>query len=168
VVALAALIGLAAVLLIRTERFLREAEFETRRGVAAVLEQTQERTSLGGSRFAPSVLRSPTQAPIAVVTVLYRPTLLEAHNTQTLLAALETTFLLALTAIRWRWILSAAGSIRRQAYVAFSAIYTGLFIVVFSAFANFGLLARERVQMLPLFLVLLCVPPRRGEDVDER
>jgi hypothetical protein len=169
-VALAALVGLAALLVIRTERFLREAQFETRRGVAAFLEQTSERTSLGGSRFAPSVLDSPARAPVAIVSVLYRPTLLEAHNAQTFLAALETTFLLGLTAFRWRWILSAARSIRRQPYVAFAGFYTALFIVAFSAFANFGLLARERVQMLPLFLVLLCVPPlhRQEEDVGGR
>jgi hypothetical protein len=156
---LAALIGLAVFLLIRTERFLREAELQPRRGVASVLQETSERTSLGGSRFAPSLLDSPTRAPSAVFTVLYRPTILEAHNAQTFLAALETTFLLALTLFRWKWILSAVRSIRRHAYVAFAGVYTALFIVAFSAFANFGLLARERVQMLPLFLVFLSVPP---------
>ena len=34
-----------------------------------------------------------------------------------------------------------------------------LFIVAFSSFANFGLLARERVQLYPLFLVLFSIPP---------
>jgi hypothetical protein len=51
---------------------------------------------------------------------------------------------------------------RRQPYVMFGAVYVGLSIIAFSAFANFGLLDRERVQILPLYLVLLSVPPRRA------
>jgi hypothetical protein len=42
--------------------------------------------------------------------------------------------------------------------VVFSVIYVLLFIIAFSSFANFGLLARERVQLYPLFLVLLAIP----------
>ena len=49
---------------------------------------------------------------------------------------------------------------RRQPFVMFCAVYVGGAIVAFSAFANFGLLDRERVQILPLYLVLLCVPSR--------
>jgi hypothetical protein len=164
---LVAVVGLAGILLARTDRFLRQVELDPGRGIVAVLRGTSELTALDRSRFTPSVLDSPARAPQAVITVLYRPTLLEAHNAQALLAAMETSFLLALTAIRWRWIVAAARSIRRQAYIAFALIYTGLFVVAFSGFANFGLLARERVQLLPLFLALLCVPPRRrDEDLD--
>jgi hypothetical protein len=42
--------------------------------------------------------------------------------------------------------------------------YTGLFIIAFSGLANFGLLARQRVQLLPLFFVLLAVPPQKDEE----
>jgi hypothetical protein len=41
-----------------------------------------------------------------------------------------------------------------------------MFIVGFSAVANFGLLARERVQLLPLFLVLLTIPPPDVRDAE--
>jgi hypothetical protein len=59
---------------------------------------------------------------------------------------------------------------RRQPYVAFAFLYCGLFIVGFSALANFGLLARERVMLLPIYLVLFCIPSRgkRPEDRAER
>lgn len=164
VVGLAALVVVAFLLVGQTDDFLRRAAIQTEGGVTAVLRQTSERTEIGGSKFAPSILESPARAPVAVMTVLYRPFFLEAHNERALAASLETTFLLVLTLIRWRWILAAIRSIRRQPYVAMAVAYTGLFIVAFSGFANFGLLARERAQLLPLALVLLCIPPPRAED----
>jgi hypothetical protein len=45
--------------------------------------------------------------------------------------------------------------------VAFVLVYSGLFVVAFSSIANFGILARERTQLLPFFLVLLAVPASR-------
>jgi hypothetical protein len=158
VVGLGAVISLAVVLVIRTDRFLEESSIETGGGVTSVLRQTSERTGQGGSEFVPSALESPARAPIAVATVLFRPFLFEVSNTQSLAASLETTFLLGLCLVRWRWIGAALRSIRRQPYVAMAIAYTGLFILAFSAFANFGLLARERAQLFPLFLVMLCIP----------
>jgi hypothetical protein len=168
-VALIALVIMAVVLIERTDRFIQqEGSVTTLSGVRALLYQTSELTSLDQSRFAPSVLDSPSRAPIAAATVLFRPHLLEAGDARTFAAAVETTFLLLLSLARWRWWLSALGSVRRQPYVAFALLYIALFIVAFSAIANFGLLARERVQVLPLFLVPMCVPPRRnGEALDE-
>ena len=81
------------------------------------------------------------------------------------LVAIEGGFLALFTLIRIPWIVAALKSIRRQPYVLFSLVYAALFIYAFSAFANFGLLVRERVQLTPLFLVLLCVPPRKKEEL---
>jgi hypothetical protein len=162
VIGLMAVTTLAVVLVIRTDRFLEESAVRTEGGVASVLRQTSERTGTGGSEFVPSALESPARAPIAVVTVLFRPFLFEVTNAQGLAASLETTFLLGLCLARWRWIAAAVRSIRRQPYVAMAIAYTGLFILAFSAFANFGLLARERAQLFPMFLVLLCVPVVTG------
>jgi hypothetical protein len=37
------------------------------------------------------------------------------------------------------------------------------FVFAFSTIANFGILARERTQLLPFFMVLLAIPvPRRA------
>jgi hypothetical protein len=76
-----------------------------------------------------------------------------------LLAAIEGTALLVFCLIRYRWGWAAVRSLRRQPYVVFCLVYTILFIAGFSSFANFGLLARERVQLYPLFLVLFSIPP---------
>ena len=98
-------------------------------------------------------------APFAVITVLFRPFLIEAHNTQALATAAEATFLLIFTILRFRWVVAALHSMRRQPYVAFAMFHVLLFVVGFSGVANFGLLARQRVQVYPLFFVLLAIAP---------
>jgi vacuolar-type H+-ATPase subunit H len=86
--------------------------------------------------------------------------------------ALEGTFLLLFSIVRIRWLVAAVKSSRRQPYVAFALLYTLLFVVGFSTVANFGLLARERVQLLPMYLVLFTIPrpdtrSREEETMDE-
>ncbi len=156
------LVGLAviSVLLVqRTDRFLEDRGIETDRGVKTALNDTVERTDRGGSVYAPSVAESPARAPIAVATVLFRPLPHEAHNMQARLAAAEGTFLLILSLVRWRWMMAGVRRLRRHAYLAFALVYTLLFTLAFSSFSNFGILTRERVQVLPFYFVLLAVPP---------
>jgi hypothetical protein len=160
---------LAAILVVRTDRFLKTSGVDTGQGVAGTFNAVQDRTSEGGSKFVPSVVSSPARAPVAVVTVLFRPLIIEAHNLQSLLAALEGTSLALLFLLRVRWAWSALKSLRRQPYVVFCLVYTALFIVAFSSLANFGILARERVQLYPLFLVLIAIPRVSADhDEDER
>jgi hypothetical protein len=128
-------------------------------GLGAALTSVEDRTSKGGSDFSPTIADSPVRFPVAAITVLFRPFLFEAHNTQSRLAALESMALIALFLLRFRWMVAALRSWRRQPYVVFCLTYVILFIIGFSSFANFGLLARERVQLYPLLLVLLSIPP---------
>jgi hypothetical protein len=163
---------LAVVLIVQTQSFLGtslggDASVTSVEGFVDELENVATRADTGGSEFQPVIVRSPLQVPEAVVTVLFRPFIFEAGNAQGLVAAVESMMLLLIVVWRWRWIWAAITSMRRQAYVAFAGAYTGMFVIVFASFPNFGLLARERVQVLPLFLVLLCVIPksrRRRED----
>jgi hypothetical protein len=167
---LVALVVMAALLVVKTDEFLTNAGIDTTSG-GTVVGGVQERTSSGGSEFTPaSIINDPQRAPIGVITVLFRPFPFEAHNTQALGVALEGTFLLLFSLYRLRHGLSAVGSMRRRPYVAFSLVYTGLFIIAFSTLANFGLLARERVMLLPLYLLLFCIPARqkRSEKQIER
>jgi hypothetical protein len=151
----------AVVVVVRAERFLSDAGVETDRGIAGVQNSITSRTSEGGSYFPPSILQSPAQAPLAVLTVMFRPLPHEAHNATSFAASVENSFLLLLTLIRIPWALAALRSIRRQPYIALAIVYTAIFIVAFSSFANFGNLVRQRVQVLPFFVALLCVPPPR-------
>jgi hypothetical protein len=167
--AMALVAVVALVFLVKASAFLKESGVDTDRGVTSALRDVGYQTTSGESSFVPSVLESPFRAPIAVLTVLFRPFLFEAHNTQALAAALEGTFLLVLSLLRFRWAWAALRSVRRQPYVAFATAYAGLFILAFSSFANFGLLARERVQLFPLYVLLLAIPPpkKRISDGDE-
>lgn len=154
-----AMLVLAAVVLVnRTESFLEEKNVDTSGGTTVILEQTAERTAQGGSEFDASVLESPANLPVAVVTVLFRPALFEAHNPQAAIAALETTLFMLLLLVRFRAVWAVVSALRRRPFIGMILVYTALFILVFSAVANFGLLVRERVQLLPFFLVLLSVP----------
>jgi hypothetical protein len=154
---------LALVLVVRTDRFLQGSGIDTSQGVTSTLTDVQSRTGEGGASFAPSILNSPARAPAAVVTVLFRPFVFETHNLQSLLAAMEGTALLIFCVLRFRWAWAAMRSLRRQPYVVFCLVYCVLFIVAYSSFANFGLLARERVQVYPMLLVLFSIPPSMVE-----
>lgn len=161
-------VGILAFFLVgRTETFLTDLGVNTSKGVTAVLEQTSERAAYGGSYVAPSIAASPRRVPMAVATVLYRPLLIDAHNDQALLTGLETTFLLGLSFLRFRWAFGALRLVRRRPYLALCAAQTALMIFVLSNVANFGLLARQRIQLLPFFLAWLCVPPASERTDDE-
>ena len=42
--------------------------------------------------------------------------------------------------------------------MTFALVYVGVFIFVFAAIANFGILARERSMLIPMVFVLLALP----------
>jgi hypothetical protein len=161
---LAALVVVAVLLLGRIQSYLLDKGIDPAEGVTSVLAESTRRTSGGGSGFqAPSTGASLAQLPYAAVTILFRPFPFEAHNAQAAVTALESTLLLCLTVARRRAIWRAVRHLRRRPYVAFILVYAAGFVVAFASIANFGILARERVQLLPFFLVLLAMPgARRG------
>jgi hypothetical protein len=158
--ALVALVVVAGGLLSRTQSYLLEKGIDPQDGVNSVLAETTRRTDQGGSNFeAPSTGTSLARIPFAAITILFRPFPFEAHNVQAGVTALESTLLLCLTVARRRAIWQAIRHLRKRPYVAFVLVYSVLFVIAFSSIANFGILARERTQLLPFFLVLLAVPP---------
>jgi hypothetical protein len=169
--AVAVSVVVAAVLLSQTERFFRESNLgggsiTSAAGIGSVLEETARRTSTGGSRFDPVSVGSPQGLAIAGVTVLFRPFPFEADNLPTMLAAIEGVFLLVLVITRLPWILSALRHVRDQPYVAAAFVYCGATVIALSSVANFGILTRQRVLLLPMLLVLLSSP--RTTEVPER
>jgi len=163
-IVLVGVVFVAFVFVNRAEEFLQQRGIETDQSVTTALNQTTERTQQGGSQFVPSILDSPRRAPVAAFTVLFRPLLVEAHNTQALAAAAEVTLLLLISLVRWRSFLVGLQSLRRQPYVAFAMAYSGLMVLALSSIANFGILARQRIQLLPIFLVLLCLDTSKRQD----
>jgi hypothetical protein len=156
---LAVLLVMGVVLLGQIQQYLLDKGIDPAEGVSSVLAESARRTSQGGSGFqAPSTSSSVLGLPYAAVTILFRPFPFEAHNAQAAVTALESTLLLCLTLARGRSIWRAVRQLRRRPYVAFVLVYAAGFVVAFASISNFGILARERVQLLPFFFVLLAVP----------
>jgi hypothetical protein len=123
-------------------------------GVNSVLERAEDRSDSGGSGYETV---NPVLFPVAAVTVLYRPFPFEAGNLQTMIASAEGSVLLILTWSRRRHLVALIAQARERPVVAFTLVYGAMFVFAFSQFANFGLLARQRVQLYPLLVGLLCV-----------
>jgi hypothetical protein len=138
-----------------------------------VLDQNERNTRIGGSQFDNQRVRSPSDLLQAMVTVPFRPFPHEAENLQAQLASLEGVFLLALLVVSIPQLLRLPRLALRKPYVAFATVYTVGFVFAFSTFANFGLLARQRSQLVPFLVVLLVLHARERKqepslvDVDE-
>jgi hypothetical protein len=149
------LLAVAGMFMLRAvSNFLGTDPFSSN-GIDQTVNFTEERTGDTASEYSIPPFRSPIRLPVAVVTVLFRPFPFEAHNVQSLIASVEGLLLLALVLTSMPRIRAAFASMRRHPYVGFALVYLLLFCVAFSAFANFGILTRERVQAFPFVLVLL-------------
>ena len=98
-------------------------------------------------------------------TVLFRPLPIEASSGVAAASALEGVFLMGLVWVSRRRLRSIFRCMRNQPYVAYCVGIMLTFIYAFSAFSNFGILARQRCQVLPFFLALLCLPVWKREGV---
>ena len=123
-----------------------------------VLDYTQKQTSQGGSAFTPARVHNPIQLPWAFITVMFRPFPYEASTTQGYVSALEGVFLLGIAIASFRRIVKIPKEMVTTPYVMFALVYALIFVYAFSTIGNFGILVRQRVQVYPLFFVLLCLP----------
>ncbi len=138
-------------------------------GVTNALAHTQSQTEQGKSAFHAVNPNSPIGYPMAAFTVLFRPLPGEVGTAAGLLASAEAATLLVLVIVGWRRLLGAFHRLRSEAYITFALAYIAMFSYAFSAIANFGILARERVQVLPFLFVPLSVPRwHRQGDQEER
>ncbi|KGN39130.1 hypothetical protein [Knoellia subterranea] len=129
--------------------------------VSDTIDEASQQASKGGagtSAFDSRPISSPVDLPRAIVTVLFRPFPFEAHNAQMLVQSLEGLLLIYLLVKAWPQLRMLPSILKRNPYVTFCVVYTMAFIWAFSGFGNFGLLARQRVLMIPFFLVLLALP----------
>ena len=128
-------------------------------GISEVLAKTQAQTSEGGSVFTPPAVTSPIDIPNAVLTVLFRPYPWEAHNLNGIIASSEGLLLAGLMIAGRRRLLAWVKALGRRPYLVFALAFALCFIMAFSYIGNFGILARQRTQMLPLALVVLGMAP---------
>lgn len=163
VAALVVLIGAASVATTQVTALFGSVGAPGEVGIEANLAKTTARTAQGGSEFTPIAVSTPTELPAGIVTVLFRPFPWEARNVASLIAASEGLLLLALAVAGRRRLLTWVRTILKRPYLVYAVTYALVFIVAFSYLGNFGILARQRVQMLPLALIALAMPlaPRK-------
>lgn len=123
-----------------------------------VLTQTATQTQQGTSAFSPPNPRSPIGYPLAAITVLIRPFPFESSGLEQLATSAEGVCLGLLILLSWRRIFTIRRRLRAEPFVTFAVVYVGVFIFVFAAIANFGILARERTMLIPMVFVLLSLP----------
>jgi hypothetical protein len=137
--------------------------------LTAAVEDAHDGTQGSGGGFGSSYSgwsSSPLAFPRDVVIVLLEPLPWRVTSVTQAIALTENLVFVGL-AVRYRASLrSVPGAARRNAMVRMAAVYSVLFVYVFSALGNIGLLVRERTLLLPLLLLLVCLgtrTERRGE-----
>jgi hypothetical protein len=129
--------------------------------VTSVLDYADKQSGQGGSEYEAVRVKSPAEFPNAFLAVLFRPWPWEASSAQALIASAEGTMLLVLGAAALPRLIRLPRYIFQVPYVAYALAYTIMFVIAFSSIANFGILTRQRTQVLPLLLVLLVLPAER-------
>jgi hypothetical protein len=153
---LVVILVLGSVLATRTADLLKANDVGS--SVDAALLQNSTRTSQGGSAFHAPNPKNPIGYVEAAVTVVFRPFPIEAHGLESIASSIEGLFLLALALASWRRLASIPRQLRGSPYTMLAIAYMLMFVFAFGTIANFGILARERSQLMPFVFVLLCVP----------
>jgi len=135
----------------------------------AELDQTTQNTGGGHSSFKTGGNSlSPLHLPQGAMTVLLRPFPWEVSSKLQILASLEGMALAGFIVYRRRSVAVSLRRLRSSPFLFYCWTLTLLYAVTFQAFANFGLLVRQRSLVLPALYVLLCLDPTRaGEDDDD-
>ena len=139
-------------------RGVEDATFED------IVAETTRRTTTGGSEFDSRPVRTPADFVHAAITVPFRPLPTEGHNRQAQLAGLEGVLLLGLILISLPRLATLPRALLRQPYLAMATAYSIGFIIAFSNVGNFGILTRQRAQLLPFLFVLLAFNWKRQRD----
>lgn len=137
------------------------------RDPVAFLEQVENQTAQGGSEVDGGVVDSITDIPAATLKVLFRPLIFEGTSLTILLSAVEGTVFLLFVVWRLPTMVRNRSLVRRNPLLLLSFFYTGGFIIAFSAVLNLGIMARQRVQVLPFLLAFLVVMAWPREEAGE-
>lgn len=117
----------------------------------------------GGSSFTLPTIDTPAKvalvAPLAIFTALFRPMIFEAHNMFSLAAALDNTILLVIS-------FYAVSRSRLRELMRPELLWMCTFICVWAAMyglgtGNLGAISRFKIQVLPVFVILLVYLARK-------
>jgi hypothetical protein len=153
---------IGGVLVSRTEQVLDVGDTKARTTVTSTFERVRSQTSEGGSEYTPSDPKNPVGYVKGAVTVLFRPFPTEAHGLEQWLAAAEGVLLFGLLVTSRRRLGGLLRRLRDEPYYMVAIAYIAMFIYAFAAVGNFGILTRQRVQLMPFVFVLLAAPAVAG------
>ena len=123
-----------------------------------IFDETERRTSQGGSSFDVITISGPQDYPVAIVRTLTRPMSIEVDSFAELLPALEMTTLLVLAVVSWRRIVNLPVLMLRTPYLVMAVVVLVMFGVAFTSIGNLGVLTRQRSLVMPFFLLPYCLP----------
>jgi hypothetical protein len=155
---LVVLVAVGGVLASRAATVLNVDDFSST-SINSALDTNVGRTAEGGSTFAAANPRNPLGYVEASVTILFRPFPIESHGAEQLATSLEGLFLLGLCLVSWRRLASVFGRLRSEPYVTYALVYLLIFFFAFGTIGNFGILARQRTQAMPMVFALLALYP---------
>lgn len=160
VVGIVVLMGIGLAVVSKAASYF-EVDEVSGQSVDEVLDYADQQSGTGGSEFEAVRVKSPAEFPDAFLAVLFRPWPWEAGNAQARIASAEGMALLVLGVAAATRLLRLPRYVFQVPYVAYALTYTVMFVIAFSSIANFGILTRQRTQVLPLLLVLLVTPGER-------
>jgi hypothetical protein len=158
VIVLLAVVGLAWLVLPRIASYIGLEELTPQ----ALIDRFQVQTGLtaqGGSAFQTIDVRNPLSYPWALITLLFRPFPWEAHNALALIQSLEGILVIGLVVWRIKSLGKAIASSISNSYTRFILIYAVAFTIAFAVVSNFGIIARQRMMLLPFFFMLVSFAP---------
>jgi hypothetical protein len=134
-------------------------------GAREFMAQRSQLTEKGGSNIGAGATGL-LAVPMAFINILMRPFVFEAHNAQALLSGLEMMFFWALVFVRRKRIVAALRGWRHNRMLRFALPMSALYILMIGlTFSNLGIIARQRVLVLPfLFAILIGLPERSSTN----
>jgi hypothetical protein len=137
--------------------FLDVRDIEQTQGMMKRLGEVNYQT--GGSAFGSSFTYRLFAAPF----LLFRPFPWEVRSLQATVAGIEALSLMIFVWRRRELVRSSLRSCRENAFVLFLWVYILEFSLLFAGvMTNFGLLARQRVMLIPLALMIILSQPLSG------
>lgn len=131
-----------------------------------VTDRVVTNTALSGSTFEAPDPGTPVGYLRAGVTVLFRPFPLEVPTAQGTATAAEGVALLLLLYFSARRLARLPAALLKIPYMAFAMTYVIAFVYAFASIGNFGILARQRAQLLPMIFVLVSLGVSRAVSAD--
>ena len=150
----ALLLGVLVFYLVQSGAAFLQLEELSIESVEGFYSEQQERTTIGGSRYSTVSVFTPTGFVLGLITAAVRPFPWETHNVQSLILSLETVAWLVFCWVQRRVFLSKLRSMRSDPFAAFAVIYSLITLLALTSIGNFGIIARQRVMVLPFLWML--------------